>query len=354
MQNRYALLGILLVVAGVAMVLAIGAGRRHDDRAATLAPGSPERAFAPGSRVAPTAPGGAAPPSRFVDASADVLRRARGPRPRSLSGTEVDGGLSVGEDGHFRPDADALALFDYFLAASGEEPPAVIRQRILDAIAQRLAPPADAEAVAFLDRYLDYREAVRELAEGGAVPPELARRLQWLRELRRAHFGVDSEALFGSDETMTRIDLERRRVFMDATLSDAERAEQLAGLEEQLPESVREARRRASAPARVRDDVRRLRAAGADPSKVFAVREAAFGTEAAQRLAALDEERAAWDARVEAYRLDREALLAELGGDALGPEHSLAESDQARLEALRRAHFEEEELLRVRVMDAAR
>jgi lipase chaperone LimK len=325
--------GILLVVAG-GVWLAVGP-LLEQDRPVARATGSPERSEAPGS----TAPSASARPG--VDPG--VLRDARGSRPASLAGTDVDGGLSVDTSGHFRPDADALALFDYFLAATGEEPDAVIRQRILDEIHHRLAPPADAEAVAFLDRYLGYREAVRTLAESGGAQHDLERRLQWLRELRRDHFGADAEALFGTSEATLLVDLERRRVWTDPDLGPSERDERLALLEESLPEHEREARRRARAPTRVGEEVRRLRAEGADAREVFAVREEAFGSEAALRLAALDEERARWDARFDAYQVEREALLTELGNDP--------GRYRARLDALRREHFEEEELLRVRVLD---
>ena len=44
------------------------------------------------------------------------------PRPRSLRGTRVDGGLVVDAAGRFVPTIDARRLFDYFLTASGEVP----------------------------------------------------------------------------------------------------------------------------------------------------------------------------------------------------------------------------------------
>lgn len=301
----------------------------------------------------PPVHGPAGASDRASPSDPEIVRLARGPRPASLVGTDVDGGLSVDAAGHFRPDRDALALFHYFLAASGEEPLAVIRQRIVDEIHRRLAPPADGEAVAFLDDYLDLRDAVRALAEGGEIPHDLERRLQWLRELRREHLGPLAEDVFAEEEAAVLVDLERRRVALDPELDEAERAERLAALEAQLPERVREARRRARAPARVHADVRALREAGADEDAIFAVREATFGAEAAERLAALDAERAAWERRLAAYRDARVALLDELGLAADAEERTLADAERARLEALRRSHFEEHEVLRVRALDAA-
>jgi lipase chaperone LimK len=257
----------------------------------------------------------------------------------------VDGGLSVDADGHFLPDTDALSLFNYFLAASGEEPQARIRQRIVAHIHSLLEQPAASEAVALLDTYLDFRDAMRELAEAEKVPQDLERRWQWIRELRRQYFGsATSEALFGQEEDVVRIDLERRRVATDQSLSAEERAEELEALDAQLPASVLESRQRARAPMLARDEVKDLRAAGRSEEEVFAVRERYFGREAAERLAALDEERREWDARLESYRSERDALVLEMEGEEPEDQH-------AAIEDLRRQHFSELEALRVRALD---
>jgi len=271
-------------------------------------------------------------------------------RPASLVGTDVDGGLHSDDHGHFVADRDALALFDYFLAATGEEPRQAIRARILQQIEQRLDPPADAQAAAFLDRYLVYRDDQPDLASSGAVPEGLERRLQWIRETRRDHFGPLAEPLFGLEEAATMIDLERRRVFTDPSLDTEGRAIALASLDARLPEAVRVARERARAPSRLHKRVRDLDAMGAAPEEIFALREAAYGHEAAERLAALDAERRTWRARYERYREERDRLLADAATAGL---EEPADATTDPLEALRREHFEDQEVLRVRVLDRA-
>ena len=84
------------------------------------------------------------------------------------------------------------------------------------------------------------------------------------------------------------VDLERRDVRRDDTLSEDERAERLEALEQRLPAPVREARRRAAAPARAWSEVEALRAAGASEDEIFAARERHLGREAAERLAERD------------------------------------------------------------------
>jgi lipase chaperone LimK len=259
--------------------------------------------------------------------------------PGSLRGTSIGGALVVGEDGRFLPTPDALALFDYFLSASGEEPEAAIRQRIVNEIQRRLTGDAARDAEALLDTYLGFRSALADLSAARWVPEGLERRLQWIRELRREHFGPElSAVLFAESEGVQAVDLERRRIALDPELGKAEREAELAALEAELPAPVREARERARAPALANREIAALRAGGASERDVFAARERRFGPEAAARLAALDAERALWARRFDAYQRERAGLLAA------------GEADPEQLEALRARHFDDEEARRVRAL----
>lgn len=266
------------------------------------------------------------------------------PLPASLRDTAVDGALGVDAQGRFRPGPEALALFDYFLSATGEEPGEVIRLRIVTHVRATLPPDAATEAERLLDAYLAHRERMRALTLQSPPPADLERRLQWIREERRRSFGPElASALFAEDERIVAIDLERRRVLQDAAIPEEEKARRLEALDARLPEPVLEARRRASAPARVAREVETLRAAGASDAEVFAAREQAFGTEAAERLALLDRERAAFDAKRAAFVAERERLLAD---------PSVPEPEKtAQVEALLEARFTESERIRVRALD---
>lgn len=269
------------------------------------------------------------------------------PLPASLRGVEVAGGLPVDAEGHLVVVPAVLELFDFYLAATGEEPLAVIRARIEAAIDARLGPPARAEAHALLRDYLAYRESVRALAEGGGADLPLERRFQRLRELRRAHFGdAHAEALFAGEEARTRVDLARRRVAKDSSLTEAERAARLEALEAELPPEVRETRAAVRAATQLREAEARLREEGAGPAEIRALRERRLGPEGAERLAELDARRRAFQARYDAYRRERAALLAE-------PFESEA-ARQRGLEALRAARFEGPERRRVEALDGIR
>jgi lipase chaperone LimK len=329
------MVGSVVVVGLIVFWLVAG---REDSGAPT--PSAAVAPSAPTASESAQAPGAAAPTD-----SIEAL--AQRPLPESLRGTDVDGGLTVTADGHFVPTADAIALFDYFLAASGEESADVIRARIIAHIRSRLDGDAALEAEALLETYLAFREELRELAGASEVPSDLERRLQWIRELRRKHFGAEvAETLFGESEDVARIDLERRRVAMDKSLEPEERLARLEALNAQLPESVRATRSEARAPQRVHEEVEALRRSGASDAEIFALREQRFGREAAERLAQYDTARETWEQRLEIYHGERDDFLGRGYVAELSPEER-----EAALEALRSEHFEGFELERVRRLD---
>jgi lipase chaperone LimK len=241
-----------------------------------------------------TAPAAQAAAPAAVPAETDG---ARGPRPRSLRGTRVDGGLAVDANGHFVVTPDARRLFDYFLATTGEEPDADIRTRIVAVIDRRLSGDAARDAAALLDRYLAYRERAQHTSTR-----------EGLLAARRETLGPDADALFADVTPLEEMAVETARIANDPTLTPDERAARRAALEAQLPESMRETRSQALAPLELIEQESALRAVGASPDEVRALRERMAGPEAADRLEALDRARAEWDARVASYREARAAI----------------------------------------------
>jgi len=166
-----------------------------------------------------------------------------------------------------------------------------------------------------------------------------------VRELRREHFGPElAETLFGEEEAATGVALEMRRVAADPTLAPDEKSERLEALEARLPEDVRRARTDARAPLQLIEAERALRASGASAGEIQALRESRLGPDAAARLAALDRERAAWQARLDAWRAARERIR---GDPTLDPVAREAALDRALAE-----RFDATEQHRVRVLDA--
>lgn len=260
--------------------------------------------------------------------------------PASLEGTEPDGAVQADAGGHLIVDIELRRLFDHFLIASGEEPIAAMRARIIAVLRARLPAGAAAEAIAILDRYLAYREAARSLAP--AFDP--AAGLDQVHELRSRMFSpAVVQAFFADEEAATYAALARRAVLQDGTRTAAERDRRLAELEMQTPAAVREARAAAMAPLDEMAREARMRAAGASAQQIAASRTAALGSDAAARLAELDQARAAWDFRLAQFRAERAALLADAALDD-------AERSR-RIDELLARSFSPTERIRVEVID---
>lgn len=337
-MSRRALLGAFVTVATLAGLLA----RRN----AT----APERvpAAAPADRATTRLDTDA---MQHRESVAAALREAAAvaplawPPPQSLRDTEQDGALGVDADGHLLVNAELRRFFEYWAAASGEEPDGRLRARLTAAIHARLDGVAEAEALAMLERFDTYRERGRELAERGDAPAELAARAEAVRQLRREMFGErDAAALFGDDEALVAAVLAERRISADTSLSEQQRAEQLAAVDAGLPESIRATRRATTEPQRLARDEAALRMQGGSPEAIQALRAERVGEQAAARLAALDAQRAAWQERLASYRAARAGIDAD---------RALDESQrQTAIAALRAQHFSGPELLRVDALDA--
>jgi lipase chaperone LimK len=269
-----------------------------------------------------------------------------GALPGSLQGTDVDGWLGVDDDGHLVVTPGARWFFEYFLSAIGEESPQQLRTRIVAEITKRLPAAGAHEAIDLLDRYLIYRDQVGALQESGAAA-DLEHRLTQLHAMRQQIFGdANATALFGEDEQVQTVDLQRRRVLSDQTLSPEERERRLDALEQQLPSTVRQARSETMVALRLQQDEQQLRAAGGSAEDIRALREQRVGAAAAERLDTLDRERTQWQQRLDDYGHARQTI-----------EDNPALSPGARaqaLEALRAERFTPQERLRVEALDQVR
>jgi len=262
--------------------------------------------------------------------------------PASLQGTARDGALRVDAAGDLIVGPEILALFDYYFSATGEESAETIRARILAAIGADLTGPAAARAIALLDHYIDYREATRALRDDGSA--DLGERLDTLRGLRRRHFGEeDATKLFGEQERADAVAIEQRRVGEDRSLSPEERAQRLARLEEDLPDSIRATRSEAIRPQQQQADEQAMRAEGAGDEEIRRHRIETVGVEAADRLGALDQRRADWKRRLAEFRAKRAAIVASEPSEP---------AQRAAVQKLLQESFTPEEQIRVRAADA--
>lgn len=268
--------------------------------------------------------------------------------PASLEGTSLPGGWAeTDRNGSLVPTPQLRQLFEYYLAALGEETLPQLIARIEGALA-RLEEPARSEALATLGDYLDYKLALGDLeasyGDAGTLDADqMQRRMAEIRSLRRTWMDAPTaDAFFASDEAVDQFQVEQLRIRTDESLSDEEREQALARAEKALPEPVREARRE----TRKFSDYQQARSELAgDPEALSAWREEHFGEEAARQLEKAEAEQQAWENKWQAYS-EELAELESLG--VAGPEL------EAAIDSLRDDYFEGAEKLRAEALDSIR
>ncbi|MDF0749309.1 lipase [Marinobacter sp. 71-i] len=332
-----ALLAMAVVFAGVVVFFGDGPATSRDGAAtndATIGV-PPGRALAERSET----------PSKLVgEASAAVPDEL----PASLAGTSLPGGWArTDANGSLVPTPQLRQLFEYYLAALGEETLPQLIARIEQALDQ-LDQPARSEALATLGDYLDYKLALGDLeasyGNAGALDAgEMQRQMAEIRALRRTWMDAETaDAFFSADEAVDRFRVEQLRIRTDPSLSDEQREQALARAELALPAPVREARRE----TRKFTDYQRARSEFADdPEALSAWREQRFGEEAARELEKVEAEQQAWENKWQAYSREL-AKLEDLG--LAGPER------EAAIDSLRDNYFEGTEKLRAEALDSIR
>ncbi|BFM12822.1 lipase secretion chaperone [Simiduia litorea] len=271
--------------------------------------------------------------------------------PASLAGQPAPEPLTVNDQGELVVDSQIRFLFEHYLSALGEEPLENIVARIHTALQTQLSGVNLDQAVALMEAYLQYRNYLGEVkndlignSAGQAYALDrVAHMQQQIRSERLRFFSeADSRALFSQDDQYDDYQMQRTQVIADAQLTPQERQAALAHIEEQAPAWIRETEQQSTLVTRVRAEEQALRAQGADAETLYTTREKAYGTDAAQRLALVDQENQHWQARVNDYQIELQSLVASSNGGTV---------DTNLLQALRQAHFQGPELVRIAALD---
>lgn len=226
----------------------------------------------------------------------------------SLRDTVADGNVTVGFGGRLKPDLELRRLFDYYLTLIGETDLTGVRTLLQqDLLHRRLASPVQDEVMQVFDRYVRYQQAASEVASR----PGLTFKSQFgeLQALRQKILGENvAEAFYGAEQVQQKLLLQRLAVGSDQNLSPAEKTRQLQVLDLAAPAAEREARIQASIGRLVQQQTALLDEAHADAATRRAERAEIWGDAVADRLAQLDQHRAQWQARLEAYSARRKRI----------------------------------------------
>ncbi|MDP2227739.1 MAG: lipase secretion chaperone [Moraxellaceae bacterium] len=291
-----------------------------------------------------TGEGSIAPPTRF-QTGVEAL-------PRSLQGTEVDGELEVDAQGRLKITHGIRRVFDYFLSAVGEEPMASIIARLRAYIRHQLPAGAAAEAERILDGYLAYKQGLEGLqarvqqSDGSLDIAAVRRQMQEVQALRTQYLAADViAAFFGDDDLYDRYTLSRLDILQNKTLTTAQRAQQLAALEQQLPPALQESLTAINQYQNLQALTDEWKQRGGSPAELRQLRESLVGAEATDRLETLDRERGAWDQRMSGWLAERAAILGNRNLSETDRQHQMAAARAQRFSADEQSRVQSLELM---------
>lgn len=264
--------------------------------------------------------------------------------PASFGGTTVDGVFRLDADGNLLISEDIRRIFDYFLAAAGEEPLRASVVRLRAYIVAQLPANAREQALNLLNQYLDYK---RELVLLERDLPQLAsldalrQREAAVQALRARIFDSQTQqAFFAREEAYNQFTLQRLAIVQNSQLDDAGKAAAVDQLRNSLPAEMQDTVL-PQLQNELRQQTAQLQAAGAKPEQIRQLRQQLVGAEATQRLEVLDQQRQTWKKRIAQYSSAKAAIENNPGMSASDKRAAIAqlaaenfdEREQLRLEA---------------------
>ena len=242
--------------------------------------------------------------------------------PEYMQGTEVDGSLSMDEQGDLIVDLDTKRVFDYFLSMQGRVSDDQLLVLMDLYLRQRLSGAAIDQARSLFDEYLSYKQALMEfqppenqqlLSLSGLETPTadaIRARLHSINLLRRQYLNpVAADAFFGEQERYDNDQLER----LDQDASDQ------VGRDQRLMSEI-------------------ISAAENDDS-IYTLRQQRYGNDYAKRMRESDFRNRQWQQRLSSYHQQRQEILEQDG---------LSDFDrQSMISNLRKTEFSESEQSRI-------
>ncbi|MDM1770134.1 lipase secretion chaperone [Acinetobacter indicus] len=268
----------------------------------------------------------------------------------SQQDTEINCQLQLDSGNRLMVNEQTRNCFEYFITQYGEKTLEQIRQDFQRYIAQTHQEPALGQILDLWQRYLDYRERLGEFQPPQLDPdsPQYYRSIfNSMKNLRQQFFSAyEIEGLFGVEDVYHDYTLERLSVMDNKQLSEAEKAQKLKALFEQLPEDWQANLEQLNKLEDLRALTAEIKARGGSAAEIRQMRLNLVGPEATQRLEQLDGQRSQWKSRVEEYLNAREQIMQSGMHDQakqqavkqLRGQHFQNPQEQLRLETFEQVH----------------
>lgn len=248
-----------------------------------------------------------------------VSRSAFGALPGTLTGTDIPN-LYLDGAGNLVVDESVRDVIEYFLIAARHEGNEQVLARLQEYLSMALEGPAQMQALTVLEQYLRYRDQLDAVVDRDQIVGDQTAQMTALKEtlerrktLRRDVLGEQvAQAMFGNSEKYEDYAVGLMQVQLQENLTPAERDSMIVALEEQLPEQMRQRARYEREARNVDARIALLHEQGGKEAEIYALREAFYGEEVARKMAFMEERSDDWQARVEAFRLNEQQILASV------------------------------------------
>lgn len=261
----------------------------------------------------------------------------------SIADIDIPRSLKADSQGDLIINEGVRELMNVFLTLTGERDPDQIRAMFAAAASEQCPAACAVQALAIYDRYLDYLDALQQASEILRATDNLRARLLYVSQLRTSVLGEDlARDLFAYDDAYDNLRVAQWEIRTNQNLSEQEKMQALEDLKSAQPAELTAREQQNEKMNAVRKLSRQLEEQNIDAGARFAARSELLDEAAAERLQALDESRAQWKQRYEAYRRELVAIdTASL--DAVDRESAT--------EQLRLRHFSAQESQRAAALD---
>ena len=267
---------------------------------------------------------------------------------KSQQDTEINCQLRLDHSNRLIVNEQTRNCFEYFITQYGEKDLKQIKMDFKTYIEQSYQEPARAQILDLWSRYMDYREKLGHLPAPNIDKGD-AKYYQSIfadmKNLRKQLFSnYEIEGLFGTEDTYHEYTLNRMSILDDKNLTEAQKAEKLKNLFNQLPEDWKENLQQLNKLEDLRKLTTDIKARGGSAEEIHQMRTNLVGPEVTQRLETLDTERSDWKNKVNGYLNERDSVMKSgMSEDA----------KQKAVQQLRQQHFSKsEEQLRVSTFES--